>query len=82
MTALHDYLAARAAFVDHDALVAETVDGLHWTLVTQLGDWRRVRFDTDPPGGFPPETTDRVIDTAWWPLGLESAEMIDARLAA
>ncbi len=63
MTAVDDYLTARAAFVDHDALVAEMVDGLNATLADRLGDWRRVRFvnTAPPPGGFPPGTTDRVI---------------------
>ena len=58
------------------------VDGLNAALAERLGDWRRVRFGitAPPPGGFPPGTTDRVIDAHEWPF--ESAKMIDAMLAA
>ena len=82
MTALNDCHAARAVFVDHDALVAEMVDGLNSTLAERLGDWRRVRFrNTDPPpGSYPAGTTDRLVDAHDWPF--ESAKMIDAMLAA
>ena len=80
MTAIDDYLAARAAFVDHDALVVEMADGLKPEMADRMGDWRRVSFrDTHPPGGFPAGTTDRVIETHDWPF--ESAKMIEATLA-
>ena len=82
MRTIDDYLAARTAFVGHDALVAEMVSGLKAELAGRLGEWRRVRFrNTDPPpGDFPPGTTDRLVDAHDRPL--ESAKMFDARLAA
>ena len=82
-TATDVYLAALTAFVDHDALVDEMVGGLSPDLAERISDWCGAQvIDLHRTGGFSPETTERVIDPHSWPMGRESAAMIEATLAA
>jgi hypothetical protein len=83
MPAIPAYLAALTAFVDHDALVDEMVGGLSPDLAERISDWRSAKvLDLHRTRGFSPRTTDRAIDPHSWPLGQESAAMIEATLAA
>ena len=80
MSAIDDYLVARTAFIDHDALVEEIVAGLDEATVDLLPDWRRVRFTNTRAAGVATGPAARTLDARTWPLGQASAEALDTVL--